>query len=282
MFELDPVDIVIVDPDPESRSRLRDLATGRSGLRVAGECDRLSEARGLIASCAPDLVFMELHLPDGHALDWLEEIGPDNVPPVVIAAREGHDAAKALELQVIDYLLKPVNPDRVLRCLDRHRAYRGSVAIRTMNAKLEKALRALTPSATYLDRVAVRTRRGAFVFLEIGKVDSVDAAGNYVRLNTAEQNFLVRQTMTALEKQLDPRVFIRIHRSTIVNIESIGEVRQRQSGELVIVLQGGKRLNVGRCYRDRVSRLLGRSDKAGGDPETGQAWLEPASAPSYT
>lgn len=259
MYELEEVKILIVDPDYSARERLRRLATRQIGVSVVAECARASDVPDLISCVQADLIFMELELPDLNALTWLEQNGSRGLPPVAITSTYGRGAARALDLHAIDYLLKPVSAERVRRTLDRYRAHRGSAAIRTMDARLEKALRTLGNSEEYLDRITVPRRRGSLVFVDIASLEWIEAAGNYLRLNTRDGSHLVRQTMASLERRLDPRKFIRIHRSTIVNIGSIREVRQRQSGEQTVVLASGKRLNIGRSYRDRFARLLGQA-----------------------
>lgn len=137
--------------------------------------------------------------------------------------------------------------------------------LRQLLARVERALERLQPADEYVERVAVKTGGGGFAFLEVGEIDWIDAAGNYVRLNAGGKRHLRRDTMASLEQQLDPARFIRIHRSTIVNIDRIREVRPRDSGELLVVLEGGQRLNLGRSYRERFARLLGRTSLSHGD-----------------
>lgn len=259
MHELEEVKILIVDPDPSARDRLRRLATRQIGVSVAAECSRALDMLDLISCVEADLIFMELELPDLDALAWLEQNGRRGLPPVAITSHDGRDAARALDLHAIDFLLKPVSAERVRRTLDRYRAHRGLTAIRTMDARLERALRTLGKPEEYLHRIAVPRRRGSLVFVDVANLEWIQAAGNYVRLSTGDAQHLVRQTMASLERRLDPHRFIRIHRSAIVNIESIREVRQRQSGEQTVVLASGKRLNIGRSYRDRFARLMGQT-----------------------
>jgi two-component system LytT family response regulator len=244
---------LIVDDEPLARERLRDLLSGEAGVEIAGECADGRKAVAAIRKLAPDLVFLDVQMPGLDGFGVLEELAPEEIPAVIFVTAYDQYALRAFDAQALDYLLKPFDRERFRRALGRAREQfrrpRGEIEPRLL-ALLEH-LEARKP---HLERLVIKSA-GRIYFLRAAEVDWIEAAGNYVRLHSGKEAHLLRETMNHLETRLDPRRFLRIHRSTIVNIERIKELHPWFQGEHVVILRDGVRLTLGRAYRGRLKRI---------------------------
>jgi two-component system, LytTR family, response regulator len=244
---------LIVDDEPWARRRIAALLEGVSDVEVVGECASGAEAVAAIEEQAPDVVFLDVQMPEFDGFDVLQAVGPDRMPLVVFATAHDEYAVRAFEAHALDYLLKPFDDERLRRALDRARE---ELAKRQVPAdRLQALVESLRRDRRYLQRLVVRAR-GRVVFLRAAEVDWIEAAANYATLHVGASEYLVRDTVASLESKLDPEQFLRIHRSTIVNLDRVSGVSAWVRGEQALALKDGTRLTVGRAFRGRLKRFL--------------------------
>lgn len=247
---------LIVDDEPLARSHLRALLAGDPDLEVAGECASGPEAVEAIRRQAPDLVLLDIQIPELDGFEVIREIGADAMPVVLFVTAYDEHALRAFEAHALDYLMKPVHRDRLARALGRAKGVIRGAQANAMRAPLARLVDSLRPQAPPADRLALRLD-GRIVPVSIDQVDWIEAADDHVRIHLGKQTVEHRDTLTRLEQRL-PAKFLRIHRSTIVNIDRIRELQPWFQGDYVLILQDGTRLTTGRSYRDRVKALLER------------------------
>ena len=247
------VRVLIVDDEPLARTRIRTLLGGEKDITIVGECDNGEEAVSAIASQHPDLVFLDIQMPELDGFGVIEEVGVDEMPLVIFVTAFDEHALKAFEVYALDYLLKPVDRDRFAETLKR----------------AKDRLRADTPAAAQLqplidqlgrrqrrdNRMAIKTE-GKVVFIRTTEIDWVEAVDDHARLHIGKETHVVRDTLARLEQRLPAGRFIRIHRSTIVNADRIKELQPWFQGDYVLILQDGTRLTSGRSYRQRVQEFV--------------------------
>lgn len=244
--------VLIVDDEPWARKRISMLLAGESDVVIVGECSGGLEAIEKINALSPDLVFLDVQMPEADGFAVVEAVGPERMPLVIFATAYDQYALRAFEAQAIDYLLKPFDEERFRRSLERARRDLGKG---TVAASLRSLLDSLSSGKGFLQRMVVKSR-GRVIFLKVAEVDWFEAAGNYITLHAGRDDHLVRDTMNALEPRLDPDQFVRIHRGTIVNLDRIKEIQPWFRGEQLLVLLDGRELRVGRGYRDRIRHFL--------------------------
>lgn len=193
-------------------------------------------------------------MPGLDGLEVIERVGSASMPVTVFVTAFDRYAVQAFEKHAIDYLLKPFDQARFQRTLSQVREQLKRSENQQLNRQLQTLLDGLQENSSHAERLTVKSPRG-MTFLRAEDVDWVDAAGNYVRLNSKGDTYLMRETMNSLEGRLDPEMFLRIHRSTIVNIERIREIRPLQHGEHLVILDGGQRLTLSRSYRKKLDEL---------------------------
>jgi len=246
---------VVVDDEPLARARLRRLLTSRDDVELAGEAGSAAEAVALVRSTSPDLVFLDIDMPDGSGFDVIERVGVERMPLVVFVTAYDTFAVRAFEVHALDYLLKPFDGRRVDASLERARARLGDARPAGMEPLLamlaEMRARGESTPGDYAERVLVRHGSETRV-VRLADVDWIGSADNYVSLHVGRQAHLLRETMNAMATRLDPRRFTRIHRGTIVNDDRVRSLRTQAGGELEAVLEDGTALPVGRSYREGV------------------------------
>jgi two-component system LytT family response regulator len=250
--------VLIVDDEPIARKGIRRELELDPELEVIAECTSGREAVSLIRRRAIDLVFLDLQMPELDGFGVVEEVGVERMPTVVFVTAFDEFALKAFELHALDYILKPFNSDRFQKTLGRAKAQVSRANVKELNERLlsviEDARRARKPDQ-YLERVVIKTG-GRIFFLGVEEIDWIEAADNYVRLHSGKESHLVQGTMSKLESCLDPKLFLRVHRSAIVNVTRIKELQPLFHGEYVIILTSGKELTSSRGYRDKLQPLL--------------------------
>ncbi len=243
--------VLIVDDEAPARRRLRRLLASETGLMIAGECGDGDSALRLIASTRPDLVLLDVQMPERSGFDVVQAL-PDPSPAILFVTAFDRYALRAFDVHAVDYLLKPCTVDRLRIALARAReriaARRGDPAIGALIAELQRR-------RSYLSRIPVRTATRT-IYVDVQAIDWLDAADNYVRLHVRGREHLARETLASLETQLDPYRFVRIHRSAIVQLDRILETRPTSHGDAEIVLRDGTRLAVSRTWRDALQRAL--------------------------
>ena len=267
----EPLRILIVDDEPLARERLRELLDDRSDAVLAAEAQNGREAVELVrserdAGCALDLVLLDVQMPELDGFDVLDALDPEERPPVVFVTAFDRYALQAFDLHALDYLLKPFDDARFHDALDRalERRRQGDVnavtsrqlgLLRTPDAG--EAASEIADAAGGDTRIAIRVG-SRWVLIDTAEIDWIEGAGVHARLVTGEKSYLLRTSLTNLEQRLDAEHFARIHRSTIVNLDRIREVRTHSHGEYVLFLKDGIRLKVSRTYSDQIRSFLER------------------------
>ena len=249
---------IIVDDEPPARNKIRELLKANPDVEVIDECSNGREAVQSIASKSPDLVFLDIQMPELDGFGVIEAIGPEHLPAVVFVTAYDQYAVQAFEVHAIDYLLKPFDRQRFQTALNRVTDYLQSNQRDELNQQLNSLLRQLKGPRKQTERFVVKSG-GRVFFLKNDEIDWIEAAGNYVRLHVGTETHLLRETMSAIQKKLDASRFIRIHRSTFVNIEKIKELQPWFHGEYVVIMRDGTQLTMSRSYRSSLPDLLGTS-----------------------
>ncbi len=263
---MEQIRVLIADDEPPARGRLRHLLAASGGVELVAECASGSEAAAAIRSEKPDLVFLDVQMPDLDGFGVVAEVGPEAMPTVVFVTAYDQYALRAFEACALDYLLKPFDDERFAQVFERSREEVRRTRIDSLCGKLRSLLveapraapeaeAAASPDRLPPDRLVIRSA-GRVIFVETRDVDWIEGAGSYVRLHVGARSYLLRQTLRHLEASLDSDRFLRIHRSTMVNRRRVRELRPRPHGESVVVLRDGTELKLSRTYRDRLGRLL--------------------------
>jgi two-component system LytT family response regulator len=276
---------LVVDDEPLARDGVRLRLEREADFEVLGERGNGVEAVDAIRELAPDLVFLDVQMPGLTGFEVLEELGPARMPAVVFVTAYDQYAIRAFEANALDYLLKPFDDGRFAAALSRVRRRmaeqrdgelgrrlavlladygRGFDAsspppapeVSSTDGSSDSAAAEDERAARYVDRLVLKDA-SAVTFLPVADLDWVEADGDYMRLHTAGKSRLMRCTMAELERKLHPDRFVRIHRSTIVNLDRIREMRPSFHGEYTVVLRDGTRLKLSRSYRDRLQVLVG-------------------------
>ena len=251
---------MVVDDEPLARGRLRELLDGEGDIDVVGEAGSGGEAIATIGRLRPDLVFLDVQMPERNGFEVLAAL---DEPPAVVVFVTAYDAyaLRAFDVHALDYLLKPFDRDRFLRTLARARA---ALARRRGDGQVDERIASLLAevvpgrrAGTWLERIAVKSG-GRVRLVPVGDIDYVEAAGNYLRLHAGTERHLIRETLSAFEARLDPARFVRIHRSTIVNIDRVRELEPYFHGDYIVRLSDGRRLTLSRTYREHLRARLGQ------------------------
>ena len=249
----EPIRTLIVDDDVLARRRIRALLQDDSGVRIIGEGASGREAVTLIREESPDLLFLDVQMPELDGFGVMEEIGAGQMPVVVFVSGHVDFAVRAFEAYALDYLLKPFDDERFRRTVERARKH-----LQARGPELDVRLGALVdylqqPQKPRYPAVLAVKSGGQFNLLRVEDIDYIEADGNYVAVHAHKTRRLLNRTLTELEqKVLDPALFVRIHRSTIVNLSRIVAVEPLFHGEYSIVLSGGHRLTCSRRYRPNL------------------------------
>jgi len=254
---------LVVDDEPVARARVLSLLRDESDIEIVGECSTAPQAVSVIEATSPDLVFLDVQMPQMDGFELARTLGND-MPAVVFVTAYDEYALAAFEIHALDYLLKPFSAERFKSALTHARQH---IAKRQQTASSARQVLPRTPDAPPQDAPAETIRRdrlvikssGRIYFVRIHDIDWCEASGNYVRLHIGQQTHLVRGTMSHLESQLDPAQFVRIHRSAIVNVERIQELRSSFNGEYLITLTDKTRLTLSRGYREGLQTRLGKA-----------------------
>jgi two-component system, LytTR family, response regulator len=245
--------LLVVDDEPLIRAGIRHGLTALEEIEIIGECDSGARAVDAILRENPDLVLLDVQMPDGTGLDVVRQVGPDRMPPVVFVTAYDEYAVKAFECNAVDYLLKPFDDDRLRSAIERAQGRIAGQRDAAMARKFESLLE--RQKKQWPERLVVRDG-DRFRFVPVETVDWIESANNYVLLHCGAQQHLMAETLTHLEEQLNPAKFLRIHRCRIVNVSRVHAVRPYLSGTYQLELAGGTRLGSGRQYGEVVRGLF--------------------------
>ena len=244
---------LIVDDETLARQRIRQLLQKSADVEVVGECANGVEAVQAIEDLGPDLVFLDIQMPELDGFGVIEAVGADRMPATLFITAYDQHALRAFEVHALDYLLKPFDAARFHAALARARRWCAREAGGAPEARpdLEALMAGLRKERPWLDRVLVK-QGDRHLLVRVASVQWIEAEDNYVRLHVEGTSHLLRQTMAGLLERLDPRPFRRIHRSAIVNLDFIREFQPWTSGDQLVIMRDGTRLTLSRTYRDQV------------------------------
>ena len=250
--------VLVVDDEPLGRQRLLDLLHDEVDVEVVGTAADGAAAVEAIRSVRPDLVFLDVQMPGSTGFDVIDTVGASRMPAVVFVTAYDRYALRAFDVHALDYLLKPFDRERFQQALGRARQHLDRKNAGELERRLLELVQDLRSSPQRPERFVIKSG-GRVFFVRTDEIDWVEAAGNYVKLHVGNEAHLLRETMNALEAQLDPDVFFRIHRCHIVNIERVKELQPWFNGEYVVFLRSGARLTLSRGYREKLQDRIGRS-----------------------
>jgi two-component system, LytTR family, response regulator len=254
--------VLVVDDEPLARSGVRDLVERDPELMVVGECGDGPAAVREIGALEPDLVLLDVQMPGMDGFEVLRAVGPGRMPAVVFITAYDRFALKAFEVSALDYLLKPFDDERFAAALSRAKRVIADNEVKRLAARLIGLLEArdLEPASAptaFLSRLAVKTS-GNIQLIRVDDIDWIEAADYYARIHVGGRAHLIRETMAALESRLDPARFFRVHRSAIVNLERVAQLKPDTRGKHLLVLRDGTRLTLNRSRRERLEERLGQ------------------------
>jgi two-component system, LytTR family, response regulator len=246
---------LIVDDEPLARERLAGLLANEQDIEIVAQCRDGEEAVTAIVDHEPDLVFLDVQMPQMNGFEVIEAVGSERMPLVIFVTAYDQHALRAFQVRALDYLLKPFDRERFNEALERARRQVEREETGDLGRRLLALVKDLRRDQPRAERLVVKSG-GRLFFLRTDEIDWVEAAGNYVRLHVGTTSHLLRETMNAIEGRLDPEKFFRIHRSRIVNMERIQELQPWLNGEYAVLLRTGTRLTLSRGYREKLQDRL--------------------------
>jgi DNA-binding LytR/AlgR family response regulator len=245
--------VVLVDDEPLALRRLRAMLAKHEDVEVLAECEDAAVAIEAMRTTKPDVVFLDIQMPEVDGFQLLEALSVAPAPVLIFVTAHAEHAVRAFDADAADYLLKPFDQTRLSRALDRARTALSVDRGAAIGNDLREVLASLRGRSKYLERVAVQIGRRT-IFVKSASIDWIEADGNYLHLHVGRQQYVIRSGLGILESQLDPAQFARVHRSAIVNLDRVQELRTVAPGEYRVVLTDGTDLSVSRGYRDRLPR----------------------------
>jgi two-component system LytT family response regulator len=254
MRQRPPIRVLIVDDEPLARRRIKGLLRHDREVEVVGSCAGGHEALALVEESTPDLIFLDIQMPRMDGFELLRSIKLEKLPRVIFVTAHDHYALRAFEVYALDYLLKPFDDERFEKSLSRAKEQLLNPLEVAPDRRLLSLLDALRAKSQKRDLVLVKAGERAF-FIKAEEIDWVEAVGKYVRIHAARESYLLREGIGELELRLNPEMFCRIHRSTIVNAGRIKEMRPWFHGDYEVTLRDGTRLRLSRRYRPNLNNI---------------------------
>lgn len=244
---------IIVDDEPLACDRLEGLLKHEKEIEIVAICENGEEAIKEINNQTPDLVFLDIQMPEIDGFEVLKNINQKQIPAIIFATAYDEYALKAFDVHALDYLLKPFKKERFNDALNRARNVIKYEKSTLFNKKIENLLESLNTRAP-LTRIKVKSSERYF-FLNVDEIDWIEAEGNYVHIYSGDKNYMIRDTMKKMVDKLDSNTFFRIHRSTIVNVDKINGLEQWFHGDYKVTLKSGKQLTLSRNYKELLKRF---------------------------
>jgi len=245
---------LIVDDEPLARDRVREMLKEHPEIEIVGEARNGREAIDSVMSHNPDVVFLDVQMPDLDGFDVLQHLDVERLPLIIFVTAYDKHALRAFDVHAVDYLTKPFDRKRFAEAIDQAKLFMNGAKERD-TARILNMLQELRASAKYLERFAIKNGETVF-FVRAQDVNAIEAQGNYVRLCLANSSHLLRDTLNNIESQINPRMFVRIHRHTIVNINSVKEVQTWARGVYRVVLFTGAHYTLSRGYRQHFENFI--------------------------
>lgn len=250
--------LLIVDDEPLARQKIRTLLAADPEMEIVGECANGVEAVAAVQSLRPDLMLLDVQMPQVDGFAVLDALKSDYLPLVIFVTAFDHYAIQAFEVHALDYLLKPFDRERFEAAIEHAKTYIRGTRDDHLDRRILSLLKQIEADSKHLERLVVKSG-GRVFFLLTGEIDWIEAEGNYVKVHTGGKSHLLRESISGLEAQLDPKEFIRIHRSTIVNLRRIRELQPWSHGEYHVILHNGTELTLSRNYRDNLQNVIGNN-----------------------
>lgn len=255
MKDTKPIRALVVDDEPLAREIIREMIRRDSEIEIIGECGNGMDAVTMIEADRPEMVFLDIQMPEMDGFAVIEAVGAQAMPVVIFVTAYDQYAVNAFKVHALDYILKPFDWERFADAL-----LKAKSQIRRENDlsdKLDALLRQMRKKHDFVERLIIKTN-GRVIFLRTEEIDWIEAEGNYVRLHVGKDSYLQRDTIGSMEAKLDPTQFPRIHRSAIVNIDRVQELRPWFQGDYCVILRNGKELPLSRNYWDKLRQILGK------------------------
>ena len=246
--------VIIADDEPLARERLRGMLAKRQECRLIAECRNGAEARDAIQTLRPDIVLLDIKMPGLDGIEVAAAIS-HNQSAVIFVTAHDEFALRAFDVNALDYVLKPVDQGRLNLAIDKAEERRSDGGAREIEPGLLDFLETLRAERSYATKFLIRDTRDLY-FVRAEDVEWADAQGNYVRLHVGGKSHMLRRSFSDFEASLDPRRFVRIHRSTIVNLEQVGRLTPQGHGEYVVTLRNGAKLSTSRTYAAKLQSVL--------------------------
>lgn len=247
---------LIVDDEPLARRKIRRMLARDPEVDILDDCANGQQAIAAVSSHNPDLVFLDIQMPEVDGFDVLNSIAPTGTPFVIFVTAYDQYALRAFEVSAVDYLVKPFDRSRFEKALQRAKSRLATERGSDLNQQTLALLEELKARSSHVERLVIKAGGRAF-FLKTEEIDWIEAEGKYVRLHVGKESYLLREAISSMESQLDPKKFPRIHRSTIVNIERVRELQPWFHNEYRVILKDGTELMLSRSCRKRLGELLG-------------------------
>jgi two-component system, LytTR family, response regulator len=249
--------VLLVDDEPLAREMLREMLQGDPEVEIVGESCNGREALTAIRAETPDLIFLDVQMPEVGGFEVLAALGKGAAPYVIFVTAYDQYAVRAFDVQALDYLLKPFDQERFDVSWQRAKAQLRRDQNGGMDKRILALLEEMKAGKNYLERLVIKAS-GRIFFLDTKEIDWIEAEGNYVSVHSGKKSHLLRETISSLESQLDPKQFVRIHRSSIVRLNFIQELQPWFHGEYRVILQDGIQLTLSRNHRDKLQEALGK------------------------
>jgi two-component system, LytTR family, response regulator len=241
-----------------ARKRLRRVLREDAEIEIVGECADGAEAVEAVEAIKPDLLFLDVQMPEMDGFEALEKIGAERAPVVIFVTAFDHFALRAFEVHALDYLLKPFDIERlkktVARAKEQIRKRAGDTSLPT-DERLLALLKNIKTEPKYLKRLSFKSR-GRTIIVSTDEIEYIEAEGNYLKLRVGAESHLIRSPLHKFEEKLDPEKFARIHRSALINIDRVRELHPLFNGDQLVIMKNGKELTLSRKFRDRLKGLL--------------------------
>jgi two-component system LytT family response regulator len=253
---MDKIRTLIIDDEPLARERIVDMLVSDAEVEIIGECGDGLAAVAAIEAHKPDLIFLDVQMPELDGFGVLEVI--EATPVIIFVTAYDQYALRAFEVHALDYLLKPFDRERFDKALQRAKHQIERERAGAVNRELAALLADIKSRPKPLERLVIKAG-GRVFFLRVDEIDWIEAAANYVKLHAGKEAHLLRETINGLAAKLDPDKFLRIHRSIIINLDRVKELQPWFHGDYVVVLQDGTQLTSSRNYREQLRKLLGKT-----------------------
>ncbi len=252
-----PIKTIIIDDEPLACRRVQRLLKGDDDIQVLALCTNGPQAVQVIEENRPDLIFLDIQMPGMDGFQVLQAMDIAHAPQIIFVTAYDRYAIQAFEVHALDYLLKPFDRERFDKAVARAKEMIRHNQQNEISKELEALRDEIRVKPKYLDRLVIKSG-GRIYFLKSQQIDWIEAQGKYIAIHSGKESHLLREGITSVEADLDPRKFVRIHRSTIVNIDRIKELQPWFHGDCKIILHDGTQLMLSRYYRQRLDDLLGR------------------------